>query len=529
MVRAAQSRLNDGKRERAAAQGPRPGAATIADRRPAPAVSRSLAAAIDRSPRLAAQRKTLAAMRAFSSRLASPIQRLMGIEVELSVPVSRTAVAAPAGAVSVEEFLGGGVREGTQIHAPANGFHTEGDHDAIGTEVEAARKQAVRFPTYVGARIPKPAFRVGNLEYVTAPFDEENAAPAPAPGLAQFQATVGAVAADMALQHANALAGIQPVAGTAFRIGVPPVADWNAFTAAHGLPAGFGTGARTAIVNRISNLGELQVTAGIRQDRLERHLFLARSNPALVRATGSPVVAHLLTLGAVNAATTVLGSTAGLTALQSGSAELRSYLSLVIQYAFGHFTYRGAATTVYKNMVAFLSKFPIHRVQEEMDTTIRPRSMAPAVQLALRNALINVVWARVNQPDVVNFWAARGGENGGPLRNWRVWVQMALSGAADAFSQSQLSGRIINPTDHVNSPPIINIGAERPPARAGAGGAHRAGRRHSAGVQAPGSIRARRAVERRQHRDYARPREQRLMTGRGRRPAVTVVGSAAKC
>jgi hypothetical protein len=282
----------------------------------------------------------------------------------------------------------------------------------------------------------------------------------------------------MTAQLAAARAGIQPVAGTPFRIGVPPAAEWTAFTAAHHLPGGYGVGARNAILQQIKNAAELQVTAGIRPEKLAQHFHAAGANPALIRATGAGVVSQLLTHGAVNAATVVLGATPGLTPAQRGSAALRGYLSLIIQYAYGHFTYRGGVATVGKNMVAFLSKFPIHRVQEELDTTIRPRNMTVAARAALRSTLIAAIWARVNQPDVVNLWNSPvvGGENGGALGNWRFWVQHALSGAGDAFSHTQIGpARYLNPTDHVNSPLLVNPGGERPAARAGAGGVHRAG------------------------------------------------------
>src|SRR5690606_28441751 len=99
-----------------------------------------------------------------------PVQRLMGIEGELSVPVS-TAGPGANGTQRVTTFLGGGVQEGTAIE-PMNpqGYMKEADHDDVSRECANALTQANIF----GAGIPVPAFRFANLEYKTRPFDEEN-------------------------------------------------------------------------------------------------------------------------------------------------------------------------------------------------------------------------------------------------------------------------------------------------------------------------------------------------------------------
>lgn len=397
-----------------------------------------------------------------------PVQRLMGIEGELSVPVSVDAPAAD-GTARVTNFLAGGVQEGTAIE-PMNGqgYMKEADHDDVSRESANVLTQA---NANFGLGIPVPAFRVANLEYKTRPFNEEVAAERVA-----FQACITHMAHNMIAVTAAARNGLTANAAGTHNVGLPAIVDWQHFSATHvgtGMAAGWGTSARNAINGYISTQPDVQITMGIRLEKVREHLTGAHGH-ATLRPAAAQNPNGFLTLDPVNTANAVINHTPGLTAAQRGSAALKGYFTLVIQYLHGNFAYRGPAATVGKNMVGFLSKYPLHRVQRELDVAIRPDQWAPAQRTALYQSIVASVNTRRNQPDVAPLWQGiMGGDGGGPLGNWRQWLRRAMRGHSDAFSAAQIGPpRYLAPSDHVNST-VINAGPNARPA--GAGGAHHSG------------------------------------------------------
>jgi hypothetical protein len=383
----------------------------------------------------------------------APIQRRMGIEAEMSVPAPLTG---PAGTAQqrVTSFLAGSQLAGQNIQPLANGFEIETDHDQVSTEVLNALTQINNHAAMAGAPIAlvTPAEKVPNMEYKSQPFDEETAA-----GRTAFRNTVVAMAADMTARYNAGLAGQLVIGG--YTIGLPPLADWNAFGVALGLPAGLVQGAHAAILAQMRPGLYLQVTAGILPKKIGKLMGQAAGNrnvAALNTIIGPPAadaMERLLTSGASDAAWAALGQVPGLTRDQRRSKSLWGYLSLVIAYLYGNYIFWNGGT-VDKNLTPFLSKTPLHQIQLELDTAKRPDQWPAARRLALQNAIDAAVVARVGQPDVAPFWpAAAGGHNGGPLGNWRgVWLPGLLlgnnPGGADAFSAAQLAGRTIAPEDH---------------------------------------------------------------------------------
>jgi hypothetical protein len=390
----------------------------------------------------------------------------MGIEVELSVPVSNMLLPPLATAVDrVRNFLRGGVGHGTPVRALANGYRTVVDHDDMSAVVDRVRSLA-------RPAIPDPHVRVGNLEYVSLPFDEGiDSTPAAGNiggGLAEFEATVNLIAASMATTLANARTGIAPVPGTSLFIGLPPPVDWNQFAQSTGMTARFGLDAHAAILRKMSNLGQLQITAGIRPESIALHLNRAE-HVEFIRPWPQVNVGNVLTSGAITTAATLLRNTPGLSHAQRASAALHGYLSLVAQYAYGHFVYRGDGTTVHKNMVGFLSKYPLNLVQDELDMDVSPRHWPPQLRADLCNGMIALVRARVRQADIAPRWRnpamAADGEYDGPLGSWDNWVTNVMSGRQDTFSVRQIVTGVLNPTDHRNSPLLVHPSPSRPPTR----------------------------------------------------------------
>jgi hypothetical protein len=386
-----------------------------------------------------------------------PIQRRMGIEAEMSVPAPVDGPATTA-AERIRSFLGGSEIPGQNIQPSANGFEIETDHDQLGTEIEGAR-------TFVNSRlgllaqIPLAAagHKVPNLEYKTIPYDEETAT-----GRTQFLATVDAMAVDMAQKYTNGRTGQFVVNG--YRIGMPVEQDWLDFANAVGIQQNTIQSIRNSILQRIRPNLYLQVTAGILPKKIAKHLNAAAGNRnvASLRNTiahGADAMERLLTSGAVTTARRVLSRTEGLTRSQRNSNSLLGYLSLVTSYLYGNYVYYNG-NTVGKNLVPFLSKTPLHRVQLELDTDNRPDQMTAEVRQALKDELQAAVVARVAEDDVAAFWpAAVGVHTGGPLGDWQnTWLPAVLEGnnvgGADAFTTGQLAGRTIAPEDHARSKQI---------------------------------------------------------------------------
>jgi len=277
-------------------------------------------------------------------------------------------------------------------------------------------------------------------------------------------ATTDAAAADMATKYVNGTTG-QFVAGN-YRVGVPPLADWLGF-AAHcrntlAVPAAISdqavTDIRAAIVARMRPNLYMQVTAGILPKKIAKLMNRAAENRDVASvsktiAHGADAMEKLLTSGAGEAAKAAMNATNGLTRSQKNSNSMHGFLALVISYLYGNYIFY-RCNTVAKNLVPFLSKTPLNRIQRELDVDNRPDQFAPATFNALKTNIENGVLARVALPDVQAFWVG-GAHNGGPLGDWQnVWLPGVLDGTGDAFSVAQLAGRTINPEDHAKGKDI---------------------------------------------------------------------------
>ncbi len=403
---------------------------------------------------------------AAAPRAAAPapaVQRLMGIEAEMSIPTWTPAPVMGTPTQTVEGFLTGGMQEGTQLQGAAGGFSIETDHDQIKTEVE---NQRVYYDTRIpGGLAPRnPGFLVGNLEYKTdPPCDEQTPA-----GRLAFRNSVVGMVADMNNRWANRFA---PAALGPGMVGAPSAADYQHFGTTHHNPGLGVTAAGTAVPHaalsaRIRRPLYIQFTAGITPRRIVRHLRLARQNANVMTAnnTANPnLVMDLVTTGAIATARAALDNAAGLTGTQRGSTSLFGFLSLIVSYLHGSYLVRGADLTDIKNIAFFLSKTPLSEFQLELAANRRPDQMAAPVRANLVNQIINRVVARMTQPDVTPFWQAppvNGTHDDGALGTWRAnWLPEILGGTEDSFSAAGLAGRVIAAGDHARSKTIVSGGA----------------------------------------------------------------------
>lgn len=408
------------------------------------------------------------------------IQRRLGVEAELSVPVTLAPVGAANADDRIRAFLGGGVWYDTALSPMVGNYSKKADHGPIGTVIENARQQmdvAVQGHGY--APIPqlnggtKPAI----MEYATAPFQVHTNAQRTA-----LRNCITAMAVDIAAVHAAAAGGVTPIAhgGGNFLVGVPPVADFTAFEAANGLAGGTGAAIHANIVNNINDQLYVQMTMGVQLRRMQEFQKKLRRNRHLASQAGlgdpnHAILIRLVTDYAAADAGRVVSNLALLPADVRRSKSLKGYTTLLFAYIFGSYVYR--QVDIAKNMVAALSKTPLHVVQQELDVAKRPDQWAAPTRAAFQAAIIARAINRLQTPVFQTYWPA-GNHNAGLLGNWQAnWLPNVLSGASDSFAGDAANpGQLVmgpNPADdHTIAPEndqnskAITGGPGRPAGRA---------------------------------------------------------------
>jgi len=368
---------------------------------------------------------------------AGAIQRRLGVEAELSVPVTR----APVGAVNADDriraFLGGGVWYDTQLAATVNNYTKKADHGPIGTVIENARQQMdVRAQHYGHAAIPQlhGATKPAIMEYVTDPFPVNTRVQR---NLLRNRIT--GMANNITPVHAAAGVGVVPIAhgGLNFLVGLPPVADFQAFAIANGMAAGVGTTIHANILANINDRLYVQMTMGVQLRRMPNFMKKLRKSPHLASQAGlgDPHHAQLLRLVTQYAAVDAKRVVSGLALLPRDvrrSKSLRGYTTLLMAYIFGSYVYR--QVDIAKNMVAALSKTPLHIVQQELDVTKRPDQWLAPQRAAYQAAIIARAIHRLQQPMFQAYWPV-GNHNARLLGNWQAdWLPNVLNGASDTFA-----------------------------------------------------------------------------------------------
>lgn len=380
----------------------------------------------------------------------STIQRRLGVEAELSVPVTLAPVGAANANARIRAFLGGGVWYDTPLSPMVGNYSKKADHGPLGTVIENARQQMnVAVQGHGHAAIPRlnGATKPAIMEYATAPFQVHTNAQRTA-----LRNCITAMAADIALVHAAAAGGVTPIAhgGANFLVGVPPVADFTAFEVANGLGAGTGAAIHANIVNNINDQLYVQMTMGVQLRRMQKFQKKLRRNRHLASQAGlgdpnHAILIRLVTDYAAADAGTVVSNLALLPANVRSSKSLKGYTTLLFAYIFGSYVYR--QIDIAKNMVAALSKTPLHVVQQELDVAKRPDQWAGPTRAAFQTAIIARAINRLQTPVFQAYWPA-GNHNAGLLGNWQAnWLPNVLNGASDSFA-----GDAANPGQLVMGP-----------------------------------------------------------------------------
>lgn len=378
------------------------------------------------------------------------IQRRIGVEAELSVPVTLAPVAAMNANDRIRAFLGGGVFYDTQLEPAANGFKKSADHGPLGTVIENARVQmdlAVQqnghpaIPQILGG--PKQAI----MEFVTDPFDVSTNA-----NRGIFRNAIGLMVTDIGNVFANATAGVQATSLNNCIVGLPPLADWQAFALANGLAQATGTAIHTNILQNMNDQLYVQMTMGVQLRRMQKFLKKVGRNQhlasqALVGDPNHAALVNLVTRHASDDARTVLNNTFGGGDIHNrrSSDSLRGYTALLLSYLYGSYVYSNV--DIAKNMVAALSKTPLHIVQQEITVNKRPDQWTALERTNFQTAIFNRLVARLSAAPFQTYWVA-GVHNAGLLGNWQAgWLPNVLNGGADSFA-----GDALNPGQLVLGP-----------------------------------------------------------------------------
>jgi hypothetical protein len=386
-----------------------------------------------------------------------PIQRRVGIEAEMTVPVTTDRDPKTADE-RVRNFLGYGASYNQEAQAKANGFRIKTDKSEIAGEVKNARE---KFDEYIEAGNKgqkkksqrKPIESNGKataiMEYVSDPFDEETER-------AAFKSTVEAMTADMQTKLANAVQGLYEM-GT-YMYGIPEEDDFKKFATRNRVAERSAVLYRNAIAKRINDELYLQVTAGILPSKLPAHMRMAMRPQNREQSLGKVeelgltstqvlLVQRLLTRGAIDAAELAVARFGLPNRVDAQDKKgLEGYLSLVISYIFGNYVLGPLIGTVGKNMVPFLSKSPLNSVMTELDASVRPDQMSPKKRGKLIAQIIKQVEASVEAKDIRPLWR----NDNEVLGAWRTkWLPDVLSGTEDWFTDRQLAAcTVIPPEPH---------------------------------------------------------------------------------
>ena len=403
------------------------------------------------------------------------IQRRMGIEAELSIPVTLRDPAAVTADDRIRDFLSGGVHYDTPLSGMVNNYRKSADHGPVGTTIDHARVQLDQQATNNGfAPIPSqaPHTKPAIMEYVTDAFNVYTRAEKRI-----FRNVITQMATNIGTVYAYAITGTTAFAhnGTTFNYGLPPVVDWQNFATANGMNANWGTQVHGAILRQMSDQLYVQMTMGVQLRRMTKFMKKLRNNQHLASQAGLGDLQHdlkkkLVTKYAAIDADAVVGQNRG---ALGRSKSLKGYTALILSYIYGSYAYPNI--DIAKNMVAAFCKTPLHIVQRELDTAKRPDQWTVANRAIFRRQII----AKVNQRlDSVAFRHnyRQYGPNGALLGNWRAWMREVVAGRGDSFAGTAAApGQLIMgvapaddhtiaPEDDRNSKTIIG-GPGRPAGR----------------------------------------------------------------
>ncbi len=431
-------------------------------------------------------------------------QRRMGVEAELTVPITRNE-GSNNGEGRVRSFLGLGVGYNNVFQPTAHGYHIDTDKDPIARTVAQVRDRVNmalvqinkntrdnrgRFGSIMSwilgpenwdehQLIPRDQGPVANMEFVTNPFDEETTE-----GREGLENTINTMTGDMNRKLGHARAGIRRQGE--YNYGVPSVADWRYFAQQTGVNVDNLLAWRQQILDQITNRLYVQITAGILPAgiaKLQREadrdsplvgqvetLGIGRSEEDHVKAR------RLVTIQSAEIAENVINElkkSSGLDRLYQlrGQdrllASLQGYLSLITSYILGHTVVKSRVGTVHKNIVPFFSKLPLNQVQQAMDTRVRPDQWSGEDRTTLKNELSTQITNELNRLfGIFPFRSRYYKDLPINLDEFRSqindWLPGVLDGSEDEFSEDQLEACTqIDPERHAKSQRIYEPVAGR--------------------------------------------------------------------
>lgn len=400
----------------------------------------------------------------------APIQKYMGIEAELTVPVSKAPPPEASDDQKIRNFFSQGVQGGTEYTDANNGYHTEADHDGLGDMIDNYREVLNKSLKKNGFEQIKKNNKIANMEYVTDPgrdpraYDEETDE-----GLREFRNSIMHMAANMNTVVKNSKKQTNPI-GNGFQYGIPPQTTWDNFSNTNQLQQKEIRTVRQVLANRITDKLYVQINAGILPKRISKYLERLSEDTRLVslreqyddNTSKERAWVKLLTRDAADDASKAVETTQGLSGEVQRSSSLKGFVSLIMSYIYGfYFDLRRGGHGIWKNAVPALSKVPLHQVLLEIDRIKRPDEWGQNLRDNLRGRILHYAGNRLNGAPVRKQEEDDDKVNGALNFNWQTeWLPEILNGKKDRFTVKTAGINTIAPLDHPLSSQI-NIGTNR--------------------------------------------------------------------
>ena len=344
----------------------------------------------------------------------STLRRLVGFELEISLPASKLDTALDQGGVGGEnaadtglrQYLTGSAAANTMIHdfrVGGEDWYVVADHAEPGTAIDRARERIntelvqanqnnpAGLPQFIGpAGEIRP--RVAILEYVTDPFDTQTPN-----GLFDMAEAILHLAANMETavnRIANGQQAPPPLASPAWYVGIPPVNDWVNFGVRYNVPDQTMRGQFRRVATTVSQEINPQVTAGLLPENIPAFFREARREGLTTGQESAlafrEALSQLRVTHAHRIAQAALRRVAQNHAIAYGEPTT-GFVTLLTQYVFGTFLDATVQFEISKNLPIFLSKTDLSAAQATIQTVAeRPGSWI----LGARNDLIDELWTR---------------------------------------------------------------------------------------------------------------------------------------
>jgi hypothetical protein len=332
---------------------------------------------------------------------------LLGFEFETNLPASNLGRALDQGGkphetaqeTRLRKFLTGQAYADEEIHNfSGEGFSAVADHGPVSSAIEQARTR-INFEMsratlpdgtakqYIGdqnAIDPRP----GIVEYKTAAFDTSQPQ-----GIEEFARTISRLATHMNNiynQILSAGAANSPLSSTNWLVGVPLLADWNAFANRYNIPLNVMQEQRDNIMEKINQQIYPQITVGILPKNIPT-LFKKTKEAGLTRGQDpnlsqlSEERSQLRVTHAEKVARKALQDLSNVTV----TPDTEGYVTLIAQYVLGSLADAVDHFEITKNLPIFLSKAHLTGAQQ----TIANGNARPAGwSLEARERLTSKLW-----------------------------------------------------------------------------------------------------------------------------------------